>query len=259
MIRPGNDKVRAENRRGPQATGAARVPTSLASAAGRSYTVTMTTYSLGQLTLSELEGLATVVDRGTVTEIWDEQRAGELGAREQLLLDELRGRLLSYKTQLVNEATIWARAIYPLLVLAERDNVRAFAGVPLAAKLPKGELRGEVDGALARMGIEGDAAPPYLLVVEAKRGVEGHDPVAQLLGGLLCAAVRNHAHRAKAEHVLYGVYTIADVWTMVRVVVSGLDGEQPVITTVSSREYTEKTEADVILRLLKGMVVELAS
>lgn len=37
----------------------------------------------------------------------------------------LRRRLVAYKTQLVNEATIWFRVIYPLLTVAERDNIRA--------------------------------------------------------------------------------------------------------------------------------------
>jgi hypothetical protein len=129
--------------------------------------------------------------------------------------------------------------------------------VPLGATFGRGELRGEVDGALARMGIEGEPVPPYLLVVEAKRGVEGHDPVAQLIGGLLCAAQKNHHHTPEAEHVLYGAFTVADVWTFVEVTISGLESERPRVMFAGSREYVEKLEAGVILRLLKSMVAGL--
>jgi hypothetical protein len=221
------------------------------------YISAMSTYALGQLTMDQLGELVDVQDQGVLPGLWDDRPLGQLAEDEQASLAALRRRLVSFKTHLVNEATIWARAIYPLLAMAERDNICAFSGVPLSATLGRGELRGEVDGALARMGIEAEAAPPYFLVVEAKRGIEGHEPLAQLIGGLLCAAHRNHRRRPKAEHVLYGVYTIADVWTFMRLTVAGLDGERPVVTTAFSREYTEKTEAGTILLLLKSMVAEL--
>jgi hypothetical protein len=217
----------------------------------------MSTYALGQLTMDQLAELADIQDRGSLPGLWEERELGQLSEDEKVSLAGLRGRLVSYRTHLVNEATIWARAIYPLLAMAERDNIRAYSEVPLSATFRRGELRGEVDGALARMGIEAEAAPPYLLVVEAKRGVEGHEPVAQLLGGLLCAARKNHKHHPRPEQVLYGVYTIADVWTFLQVTISGLDEERPTLSTAFSREYTEKTEAAAILLLLKSMVAEL--
>jgi|HubBroStandDraft_4_1064222.scaffolds.fasta_scaffold232994_2 hypothetical protein len=217
----------------------------------------MSSYTLGTLTLAQLEGLVEIQDRGVAPGIWEDRELGALPERELSWLADLRERLVSYKTSLVNEATLWARAIYPLLVLAERDNIKAFSAVPLSTTLGRGELRGEVDGAMAWMGIEGDAQSPYLVVVEAKRGVEGHDPVAQLLGGLLCAARKNHQSRSRGEHVLYGVYTIADLWTFVKVTFTDLDGDRPVMTTVFSREYMEKTEAARILLLLRSMVGEL--
>lgn len=124
--------------------------------------------------------------------------------------------------------------------LAERDQIRALSEVSLSAMLPRGELRGEVDGALAGVDFEAVATPPYLLIVEAKRGVEGRSPVAQLLGGMLCAAWRNHQQRPQQEHRLYGAYTVADVWTFVQATVS-----------------EETTEAAVVVLMLKSMVAEL--
>jgi hypothetical protein len=219
----------------------------------------MATYPLGQLRINQLEELVEIEDRGIVAQIWEDRELGKLSEREQLILSEVHERLGSVKPLLVNEATLWARAIYPLLMLAERDNIRAFAGVPLSATFGRGELRGEVDGALARMGIEGDAIPPYLLVVEAKRGVEGHDPVAQLIGGLLCAARRNHEQHARNDHVLYGVYTVAHVWTFVQATIQELDSDRPRIAIVSSSDYGEKMEAATIVLLLKSVVGELIS
>ncbi len=81
--------------------------------------------------------------------------------------------------------------------------------------------------------------------------------MAQLLGGLLCAARRNHQSRTRTEHTLYGAYTIADLWTFVQATFTNLDAERPVVTTAFSREYMEKTEAPKILLLLRSMVGEL--
>lgn len=217
----------------------------------------MATYTLGQVTMRQLGELADVQDRGAVPDLWEQRELGQLVEEEKVALSSLRRRLTYSRTILLNEVTIWARAIYPLLAMAERDNIHAFGGVPLSGTFPGGELRGEVDGALARMGIVAEAEPPYLLVVEVKRGVEGSEPVAQLLGGLLCAAKQNHEHRARSSHVLYGAYTVADVWTFVQATISGLDAERATMVTAFSPEYAEKNEAATILLLLKSMVAEL--
>lgn len=217
----------------------------------------MLIYSLNQLTLDQLQELTEIQDRGTLPALWEERKLGELTEEEQAVLSSVRKHLTSVRAHSLNEATIWARAIYPLLALAERDNLRAFAAVPMSATLSRGELRGEVDGVLARVSVEVSAVPPYLVVVEAKRGIEGNEPAAQLLGGLLCAAWQNHKRRPRPEQRLYGVITVADVWTFVSVLVSDLDAERPRLTTAFSREYMEKTEATQILLLLKSMVAEL--
>ncbi len=222
------------------------------------YHLAMATYALAQLKMKDIAEFCEIEDSGVLPHLWDDRKIVPLSDEEIAFIVVLRRWLTAYKTHLVNEATIWARAIYPLLALAERDNIRAFSAVPLSATFPWGELRGEVDGALAHMDIEASAAAPYFVVVEAKRGVEGHDAIAQLLGGILCAASRNHKHDNRDEHVLYGVYTIADVWTFIQVKISGLDSARPRIKTAFSREYMEKTEAFIILQLMKSMLIELA-
>lgn len=127
----------------------------------------------------------------------------------------------------------------------------------MSATLPRGELRGEVDGALAHEGLGAEVTPPYLLIVEAKRGVENHDPVAQLIGGLVCAAWQNKRAHAQEEQHLAGAYTVSDLWTFVEAWVTALDSEQPKVRVVFSREYTEKTEAAAILCILKALVEEM--
>jgi hypothetical protein len=219
----------------------------------------MPIYALADLSMDQLGEIADVEHKGVAPALWEDRPLGELSEEERSFLATLGKHIVPYSVHLANEATIWSRAIYPLLLLAEQDQIRAFSGVPLRAVLPGGELRGEVDGAMAHIGIQADAQPPYLLVVEAKRGVEAHDPVAQLLGGMLCAAAKNHKKRPREEQRLYGAYTVADVWTFLQVTVAGLDGGRPAMTTVASREYTEKTEAGLILRLLKSMVAEVAA
>jgi hypothetical protein len=217
----------------------------------------MPSYALAEVSIEQLGSLCELQHRGVNPGLWDDRPLGDLTEDEQSFVATLRKHLVPYSVQLANEATIWARAIYPLLLLAEQDDIRAFSGLPLRGQFPGGELRGEVDGAMAHIGIQADAQPPYLVVVEAKRGVEAHDPVAQLLAGLLCAALKNHKKHPRAEQRLYGAYTVADVWTFIQATVTGLDDGRPAMTTIASREYTEKAEASLILRLLKSMVAEL--
>jgi len=73
----------------------------------------------------------------------------ELPESDRAALDLVVNKLRNYRVLRVNEATVWARAIYPVLVLAERGSIRAWSVVPLAASLGDVEVRGEADGALA--------------------------------------------------------------------------------------------------------------
>lgn len=176
-------------------------------------------------------------------------------AREQLRY--LAKKLAATRPTTLNEATIWSRAIYPLLELAETEQVRAWAEVPLAAKDPfsDAELAGVVDGVLAPDGVlAGAPGQPFLLVVEAKRGMDGVDPRPQLIGALL-AVVWSELGRGSAPTAeSFGCFTVGDIWTFVRAEARVLpDGTPPrlAMTLSWSREYAERTEADAILRLLR--------
>lgn len=88
---------------------------------------------------------------------------------EKQFLQEITSHLFLLPTHLMNEATLWARAIYPLLMLAEQEPIRAWAEVPLKAQYPQFELDGIADGILGKV-VAGRVKSPYLVVVETKRG-----------------------------------------------------------------------------------------
>lgn len=211
----------------------------------------MKTYAFNALTFTSLAEIATIRHEQGDAGPWDELARKELTEREHIELGFLTEKLRYYKSQRANEATVWARAIYPLLVLAERGSIRAFSAVPLAASFDDIELRGEADGALAE-SINEDIGLPYVVIIEAKRGLAANDPMPQLLGAMLCAA-RLNERGGHPAHELFGGYTIADVWTFVR---CQLDWSQPrpVMSVTSSREYSEKTEAPTILAILESIV-----
>lgn len=80
--------------------------------------------------------------------------------------------------------------------------------------------------------------------------------MAQLLGAMLCAARQNQQSGRPADE-MYGCYTVGDVWTFLR---GKLDwsGAKPVMSLLSSREYTEKTEGRTILAILESIVAKIA-
>jgi hypothetical protein len=214
----------------------------------------MKTYALGDLSSATLAEVATIRHEPVQPAVWEELARREIGEQERAALRFIVDKIYYYKTTRANEATIWARAIYPLLALAERDDIRAFSAVPLAARFDGVEIRGEADGALAA-SIDEEVGLPYLVVLEAKRGIGASDPMAQLLGAMLCAARLNEqAGHPLAE--IYGSYTVADVWTFLRGTVSFAEPKMS-MSVVSSREYTQKTEASVILAILESIVAKV--
>lgn len=216
----------------------------------------MKTYALADLSRSTLAEIADIHHEPKQPAVWETLAQHPLGERDLTKLGFLVEQLVDYKTVRVNEATIWARAIYPLLAMAERGDIRAWSLVPLAATFAEAELRGEADGALAA-SIDEEVGLPYLVVVEAKRGVGARDPMAQLLGAMLCAAWLNAQKHGYAGEI-YGCYTVADVWTFVR---GRFDGSQqkPIMAVLSSREYSEKWEAPMILGILESIVGKYAA
>lgn len=214
----------------------------------------MKSYAFDKLTTATLAESAVIRHEPGQPAVWEELARRDLDERGRAELGFIVDRLLYYKTQRVNEATIWARAIYPLLAMAERGDIRAWSRVSLAATFDDVEIHGEADGALAA-SIDEEMGLPYLVVVEAKRGVGATDPVAQLLGAMLCAGRLNEQAGHPAREI-YGCYTVGDVWAFLR---GELDWStaKPSMTVLSSREYTEKTEAITLLAILESIVAKI--
>jgi len=162
-------------------------------------------------------------------------------------------RLQRSSTNLLNEATIWGKAIFPLLLLAEQSTIEAWAEVPLSAQYPSFELEGIADGVLGR-GIAGRMATPYLVMIEAKRGIDGVNPIFQLYGQLLGGAWTNWQQDQQDPQEIFGCYTIGQTWQFVRAEVSRLDIDRPHLFVEYSEEYPEKTEAETIAKILKSIV-----
>ena len=211
--------------------------------------------SLAAMTLDDVARLAHLESRDLDTRAWEEDVVPlDDVAREQLRY--LATKLAATRSTTLNEATIWSRAIYPLLELAETELVRAWAEVPLAARDPYSdtELAGVVDGVLAKEGVfAGAPGHPFLLVVEAKRGMDGADPRPQLIGAILAVLWANLAKAgAGAQVATHGCFTVGDIWTFVRAE-AHVDGARLAVTLSWSREFAERSEAEVILRALRSI------
>ncbi len=209
--------------------------------------------ALSSVSLETLQRLTKLTQNGIRAYSWTQVDALTLSDRDCRRLAEIQATLLRDPVHLLNEATIWARSIYPLLQLAESEDVRALAGVSLKVRYPQFEIEGVADGAIGK-SIMGSMDYPYLVMVEAKRGIEGHNPVFQLYGSLLAAARLNWQTDGQEPQEVFGCYTIADSWAFVRAQVSGIDSDRPALRVEFSREYTEKTDAETILKLLKAIV-----
>jgi hypothetical protein len=219
----------------------------------------MTKHALATVTLDDLAGLAVLESRGTTESPWDSAvEPPDEGAQVQLRY--LTAKLAEAHPILLNEITLWARAIYPLLELAETGNVRAWGGVALAARDPysDAELSGVVDGVLApEQGVlAGTPGQPFLLVIETKRGVDATDPRPQLFAAMLAVLwTRLGGGRAGKDPVeVFGCFTVSDTWTFVHAEATVRpEGSHPRlgVTLSWSREYTERVEAAAILQVLR--------
>jgi hypothetical protein len=102
--------------------------------------------------------------------------------------------------------------------------------------------------------LAGTIDAPYLIVVEAKRGLEAQNPQYQLYGTMLAAAWQNQQRAPRPHQEIYGCYTIGDNWTFVHGIVAGFETDMPSLTVQYSREYAERLEAATILHILKYIV-----
>ena len=218
----------------------------------------MQVYSFSELseaTLSELVALDVEID---TYDNWDALQEGGLTAAEIAQIDYHKSILRNLNLVVLNEGTLWARAIYPLLVLAERAYIRAWTGVPLKATYPSFQLEGVADGALAPAAA-GKPRQPYLVVYQAKRGVNAPAPQVQLYGQMLAASRlnwENDAEPSKSTQEIFGCYAVSGSWTFVRGIVGDIDTEKPTFTAACSREYHGIFEAETIVRLLKTIVAK---
>lgn len=93
----------------------------------------MRTYRFSELTEETLRALVTLEEEDSAAETWEDMQTIPLTREESVLLDYLKSDMHQRHLPLMNEATVWTRAIYPMLRLAEQGPVLAWAGVPLKA------------------------------------------------------------------------------------------------------------------------------
>jgi hypothetical protein len=208
---------------------------------------------LSSLTLAALKRHITLTEKIGIHHDWLNTDQTEISEREKRYIDDLQQALKSIQVHLLNEATLWCKAIYPLLQLAEEANLQVWAEIALSAQYSQFELEGIADGVIGP-SIAGRIQAPYFVMVATKRGIEGSDPVYQLYGELLAAAWMNSQIDGKDNQEIFGCYTIADAWTFVRGEVGNISSDRPTLTVEFSPEYTEKVEAHSILKILKGII-----
>ena len=216
----------------------------------------MQTYRFSELTEETLSTLVSLNKIASVSEdeAWEKMQI-TLTAEERRRVDVFKSDLDKLELIAMNEATLWSRVVYPLLVIAEQEPIRAWAGVPLKATYPTFQLEGEADGALAPC-IWGRMSHPYLVVHETKRGVNAPDPLYQLLGEMLAAAWLNWQKDANRVPEIFGCYTVAASWAFVRGVVGEIDSEKPTFAVEKSRTYDGVSDAERIVQILKAIVAK---
>ena len=214
----------------------------------------MDTYTFSQLSEETIRTLVTLDGKYIAPEAWEKMQI-PLTEEEGRRLDDIKSTLYRRHLVAMNEVTLWARAIYPMLMLAEQRHVQAWSGVPLKAAYATFALEGEADGALAP-SLGGRMQRPYLIVHEAKRGLHAPDPLYQLCGEMLAAARLNWERDANPEQEIFGCYTVNDSWAFVRGTVSDIETDKPTFTLEFSPVYNGIWDAEQIVQLLKFIVAK---
>lgn len=207
---------------------------------------------LSNLNLNDFKRYVALTEKPGIQYDWLRVDNIELSERENRYVADLQNGLQRVQVHLFNEATLWSRAIYPLLQLAEQDNIQIWAEVGLSAKYAMFELEGIADGVMGP-SFAGRIQCPYFVMVETKRGVESTNPVFQLYGQLLAAWLNDQLKEQEVQEI-FGCFTIADSWTFVRGEVSAIASDRPTLTVEFSPEYAEKFDAPKILRILKQII-----
>jgi hypothetical protein len=211
----------------------------------------MQSFNFSRLTAGFLNSMVTMREKGVTPALWDTTDVS-LTEHDRQGVEAIISSLAHKSILLMNEATIWSRAIYPLLVLAEQGELEVWAQLPLKAQYPRFVLEGIADGAVG-YNISGPTKSFCLIVVEVKREPELQDPLSQLYGAMLAAARLNWAQDNRVPQEIYGCYTIADNWIFAQGLVADIEALQPTMTVALSRAYSETVEAETILRILKSI------
>jgi hypothetical protein len=215
----------------------------------------MRIFKISRLTAGFFNSTVTIMEKGVTPSLWDTTDVG-LTEQERQRVEAVASSLLNKSVVQMNEATIWSRAIYPLLVLAEQGELEAWAQSPLKAQYPGFGLEGIADGVIGH-NISG-LTKSFCLVVQVKRVPEARDPLIRLYGAMLAAASLNWERDNRVPQEIFGCYTIADNWTFIRGLVSDIEASRPTMTVASSREYSVKVEAETIVRILKFITGKFA-
>jgi hypothetical protein len=213
----------------------------------------MTALSFSKLTLEDLTHCVNLQSHGHHNHDWLQTEGIELSADELAEIQRLQLKIGRSQPHLLNEATVWAKLVFPLLALAEQDSIAAWSEVILTAQYANFRLEGIADGVLGQAPL-GYLETPYFVVVEAKKGLGAETPQFQLYGQLLAAAHMNWQRDRQDPQEIFGCYTIATTWTFCRAVVQNLDSDRPTLILEMSEELSEKFEADRILKLLKRIL-----
>jgi len=213
-------------------------------------------FNFSRLTAGFLNSMVTLSEKGVTPALWETTDVS-LTEHERQRVEAIISSLTHKSIFLMNEATIWSRAIYPLLVLAEQGELEAWAQLPLKAEFPRFVLEGIADGAVG-YNLSGPSKSFCLIVVEVKRESEAQDPLPQLYGTMLAAAQLNWAQDNRVPQEIYGCYTVADNWIFAHGLVDDMEALRPTMTVALSRAYSEKVEAETILRILKSITGKFA-
>jgi len=82
--------------------------------------------TIGSVSIADIQTVTNLDEQSTPHADWLQPDI-ELSQEEQHELNRINRLLETINPHSVNEATIWARAIYPMLTLAEQDDIRAYA------------------------------------------------------------------------------------------------------------------------------------
>lgn len=213
-------------------------------------------FNFSRLTADFLDSIVTIEEKGETPGLWETPDVS-LIIQERQRVEAVVSSFLNKSFLRMNEATIWSRAIYPLLVLAEQGGLEAWAQAPLKARYTWFGLEGIADGIVGH-NISGGTKYFCLVVAGLKREPKLHDPKVQLYGAMLAAARLNWERNNQVPQEIFGCYTVADNWTFIHGLVSDFEADRPKMTVASSRWYSEKIEAETILRILKSITGKYA-